>query len=373
MRRDAYDENGFIDWPYIMSFDAPYTIVCDARTRGKTFGLRMQFVRDYVRRDKGFVELTRTEESIKGDTSIQRGYFDKIWRECPDNRLMRDWICETRGRHAYIAKRPDDDEKPDWREFGYFLAINDAEKIKRASSRFRPVKRFVLDEALIDRTLPGARYRTYLPGEVSAVSNIMTSVTRENKNTPEADRPRLYLLGNAVDLTCPWLAHMGITDVPPYGFSWHFGGRCLLWYGKPDQGWAAAQDATVSGALIAGTDAAAAANLNAFATMDSSYFGLPPKGATFSFGVVYHGTTFGVWCDMAEGYYYVREGLPKSTDSKPIYALTASDARPNYIQARRAQRSLKGFADLYYAGIVRYENHSLREKFLEAMSMFGVR
>ena len=373
MRRDAYDENGFIDWPYILSFDAPYTIVCDVRSRGKTFGLRYQFIRDKVRRDKGFCELSRTAEAIKGDTALQRGYFDKFYREFPDDRVLKDWVCETRGHQAYIAKRPKDDAKPRWEEFGYFVALNEAEQIKSQSSRFKPVRRYLLDEALIDKTLPGARFRDYLPGEIHAVSSIMSSISRENPQTKDSDRPRLYLLGNAVDLTCPWLAHFGITDVPPYGFSWHYGGKCLLWYGKPDRDWAERQDDSVSGALIAGTNAAKSATLNTFATLDDSFFGDIPKGSNFAFGIVYKGASYGVWCDMMEGYYYVMPYLPKSTDNKPIYALTASDARPNYILARRAQRSLRGFVDLYYAGIVRYKDHATRAGFLDAMTLFGVR
>ena len=82
---------------------------------------------------------------------------------------------------------------------------------------------------------------------------------------------------------------------------------------------------------------------------------------------------WGVWLDWREGYYYVVEGLPKSLDGAPVYALTAADARPNYVLARRAQKSLKGFTDLYYLGIVRYQNRSVRSAFLDAMRLYGIR
>jgi len=368
--RLAYTEQGFIDWPLIMSYDAPYTIVIDARTRGKTFGLRHQCIKDYVRRDKRFVELVRVAEFLKGDGKLQQDYFSKYYTELPDDRFIRDYLLETRGKHAYIARRPEEGHKPTWDVLGYFLALNEAEQIKRRSNSFKPVKRYIFDEGLIDKTLPGARYHDYLPGEIGAVSSIMTSVSRERPDTPDADRPRLYILGNAVDLTCPWLAHFGITDVPPYGFSWHFDKRCLLWYGPPDETWAARQDAGVSSGLLKGD---MSGNLNTFKTLDDSYFGEVPKGATFSFGLAYKGAEYGVWCDMREGYYYVEPRLPKSTDGKPVYALTAADARPNYILAKRAQRSLRGFVELYYSGIVRYRDHATRAGFLEALSLYGIR
>lgn len=368
----AYTPEGYIDWPLILSKDAPYNLIIDARTRGKTFGLRYQCaLRDYPKRHKRFVELARTKEQLKGSDALQVGYYEKMYSALPDDALLSKYLLDTHGRIARIAQRPKDDEKPHWDTLGYFLALSDAGSIKNRSNSFADVRRFIFDEALLDRRID--RVHNYLPNEVEAVASIMTSVSRENVNTPDADRPRLYLLGNAVDLTCPWLAHFGITDVPPYGFSWHFGGRCLLWYGPPDDSWANAQEQSISGGLLAGTLTSAANNLNEFVTLDSAYFGTVPKGANFSFGVAYQGDTFGVWLDTREGYYYVCAGLPKDTSNKPIYALTASDARPNYIMARRAQKSLKGFVDLYYMGIVRYSDHATRAKFLQALSLFGVR
>jgi hypothetical protein len=368
----AYDENGYIDWPLILSKDAPYNLIIDARTRGKTFGLRYQCaLRDYPKRHKRFVELVRTKEQLKGSDALQVGYYDKMRSALPDDALLSRYVLDTQGRLARIAPRPDEGKKPRWDTLGYFLALSDAGTIKNRSNSFADVRRFIFDEALLDRRID--KIHNYLPNEIESVASIMTSVSRENRNTPDADRPRLYLLGNAVDLTCPWLAHFGITDVPPYGFSWHFGGKCLLWYGPPDASWAQAQDQSVSGGLLAGMGASASNNLNEFSTLDESYFGEVPKGASFSFGVAYQGSTYSVWLDAREGYYYVVDGLPKSTGNKPIYALTASDAKPNYIMARRAQKSLKGFVDLYYAGIVRYENHAVRASFLQALSLFGVR
>lgn len=369
----AYDAQGYIDWPLILSKDAPYNLIIDARTRGKTFGLRYQCaLRDYPKRGKRFVEFARTKEQLKGSDALQVGYYAKMYSVLPDDALLSRYLLDTQGRIARIAQRPDkENAKPKWDTLGYFLALSDAGTIKNRSNSFANVRRYIFDEALLDRRID--KIHNYLPNEIEAVASIMTSVSRENKNTPDADRPRLYLLGNAVDLTCPWLAHFGITDVPPYGFSWHFGGKCLLWYGPPDESWASAQESSISGGLLGGSAASSVNNLNEFVTLDSSYFGEVPKGATFAFGVAYQGDTFGVWVDMREGYYYVRPELPKDVGKKPIYALTSSDAKPNYIMAKRAQKSLKGFVDLYYMGIVRYSDHATRGKFLDALKLFGVR
>lgn len=369
----AYTEQGYINWPMVMSFDAPITMVIDARTRGKTFGLRWQFVNDYVKRKTTFAELVRHKEQLQHDDKIQNGYFDKFYSELAGHRIFDKWQFKTQGTHAYAAKSPADGQKPAWDVMGYFLALSDADKIKERSHTFKRVKRYVLDEALIDKTLPGARYREYLPGEISALSSIITSVSRENKNTPKEALPRIYLLGNSVDLTCPYLARFGIVDVPPYGFSWHYDKRVLLWYGAPDDDWISYQSNTVASALLGDSELVRTSAANEFTTLDASFFAKPSKGAKFAFGVIHRGSEFGVWCDMREGYYYVLPKLPKDCDGKPVYALTMADARPNVVMAKRAQKSLRGFVDLYYAGIVRYSDHDTRERFLSAMSLFGIR
>ena len=78
MTQLAYTKEGYIDWPLILSKDAYYTLVIDARTRGKTFGLRYQCaLRDYPKRKKRFVELVRTKEQLKGSDALQVGLTPK--------------------------------------------------------------------------------------------------------------------------------------------------------------------------------------------------------------------------------------------------------------------------------------------------------
>lgn len=370
-RTDCYTPEGFIDWPKIFSYGADYNLIIDARTRGKTYGARKYALRyDYLKRGDCYVEISRYADFLKGGGCLQDGYFDKFAQEYATDPVMSKYLLRTVGKVAQVARIPEGKEKPSWETCAYFLALTDKQETKQRSTSFKPVRRFFFDEALIEPDQ--RRYHDYLPGEIGDVASLMSSVCRERPGV-EGTRPSLYLMGNAVDLTCPWLAHFGITTEPPYGFSWHYGHKCLLWYGPPDEDWAAHMDKTVAGGLIAGTDEGAAATLNRFAQLDAAYFARPPKRARFSFGVAHAGKTFGVWLDADDGYYYVVRGLPKSLDGKPVYALTADDARPNYVMARRAQRSLRSFVDLYYMGIVRYQDHGCRADFLKAMSLFGVR
>ena len=69
--------------------------------------------------------------------------------------------------------------------------------------------------------------------------------------------------------------------------------------------------------------------------------------------------------------------MPKNAKSpdfdKPISALTADDNRINYIAAKRADKTLKYFAEMYYMNIVRYDTVQVKSDFMEVLSMVGIR
>ncbi|MBR3320340.1 MAG: phage DNA encapsidation protein, partial [Exiguobacterium sp.] len=111
---------------------------------------------------------------------------------------------------------------------------------------------------------------------------------------------------------------------------------------------------------------------NEFLRQSKDFVFEKPKNAKFKMGLVYQEKRYGIWVDENEGYYYVNRKIPKNTNC-PIFALTASDNKVNYIAARKAEVALKGFTDLYYLGIVRYETATLKAEFIDILALFGVR
>ena len=49
----------FYDWERTLSYDADITMVIGARGYGKTYGLRRQFLRDYIGKGYRFVEVVQ--------------------------------------------------------------------------------------------------------------------------------------------------------------------------------------------------------------------------------------------------------------------------------------------------------------------------
>lgn len=354
----------YYDWQKTLSYDADFTCVTGGRGIGKTYGLRKQFVADWAKDGSHFVEVVRYADQLKGDDRIQNGYFDKLELD-PD--VCGKWVFKTQGVRAYIAAKPSGDDKPDWQLFGYFIALTQANKLKQRT--FVKVKRILMDEGIIDPLL--GQYQRYLTGEFELLMNIVDTVSRERPDT-ESIRPRVYVLGNAVDLLNPYYAAMGVGDEPKRGYSWYRGKTMLLHYPEAAEYAEAKAAQTVAGRLLAGSGKATQANIyNEFVRHDAEFFGKRPGHAKWSFGIYHKGKHYGVWLDAQDGYYYVDNKIPNNAE--PVFTLTAEDSKPNYVMAKRMQKSLKGFVELYYMGIVKYNNESTRDGFIQALTLFGVR
>ena len=362
----------YYDWNTTLAYNAETTMVVGARGIGKTFGLRCQAVRDWIKTRSSFCEIVRYKNRVEGEKRIQRDYFMRVSRMYPG------YLFKTEGTRAYIAKKPaSEDKDPAWTEFGFFVAMTEYQDIKNATYpdayQKKGVRRFILDEFIIERDLARG-YKTYIPGEIDIVASIIDSISRERPGEDPLVKPKLYLLANAGDLVNPWFARYGITKRPEPGFTWLDPGKhALLHYAEGGEYGAEKMEGTVAGRLSGDSMYANMANKSEFFTIDDSLFGEAPKGSKFSFGFVFYGEPFGVWLDTLGGYYYVNSSIPKGDLKEPVFALTKDDASPNYIQATKAQKTLRGFAEMYYYDCIRYESQAKRESFIEALSLYGIR
>ena len=151
----------FYDWNDTLAYDADVTMVVGSRGIGKTYGIRLQAIRDHIKNGYNFVELVRYKSELSG---VSSGYFDRI----TSNNEFPDKIFQTANNMAFIADKPEGDEKPNWELCGYFLALSQHQQIKKRT--FDKVKRIIFDEAILDKT---DRYHHYLPREFSVVANVV--------------------------------------------------------------------------------------------------------------------------------------------------------------------------------------------------------
>lgn len=355
----------FYDWHKTLSYDADVTMVIGPRGVGKTFGLRKQCIKDFLKDGSRFVEVVRFKAELSG---VADGYFNRL-QDLPD---FEDYIFKTDARYGYIAKQPPKQEegekkqKPDWYLLCYFIALSDAQRMKKRT--FDKVRRIIFDESILESS---DRYHNYLPNEFGTLANLVDTVSRERADTASI-RPRLYLLGNACDLSNPYFSAYGVGTDLKYGYRWYARKTFLFHYVESGEYGREKLTGTVAGRMMQGTSAAKIAIDNEFVGTNSEFVKRKPSRAKFSFGIKCNGKQFGIWCDMQGGLYFVTTTIPNNTE-KPIYALTAEDNRINYIAARSANKTLSYFKEIYYMNMLRYQTVQVKRDFMEeVLTKFGI-
>ena len=347
----------YYDWERTLSYDADVTMVIGARGIGKTFGLRMQCIRDFIRDGSRFCEIVRFKNSL---SVVSDGYYDRL----ATMREFEGYVFKTDSRYAWIAEKPDDGKKQMWRKAGYFVALSDGQ-IKKTVT-FSGVRRMIFDEAILERA---DRYHKYLPGEFAKLANLVDTVSRERADI-NGIRPRVYLLGNACDLANPYFAAYHVTADLRYGYRWYANKTFLLHYVNPGTYAGEKARGTVAGRMLSNTEAGMVSSMNMFVHADMSF--VKPKNAKFSFGIVYVGEKFGIWYDQMEGYYYVTDSIPNNT-GKPVYSLTRDDMTINYVAATNLGTTMGYVRDMYTYSLLRYQSENLMMAFGEVLSLFGIR
>lgn len=346
----------YYDWNKTLSYDAEVTMVVGTRSIGKTFGLRLQLIKDFLKHGWKFVEVARYS---KNKEKIASKYFDKI----VSLGFFDDYVFKTNKNFAYVAKKPINDEKPDWQQFGYFVALSQEQQEKM--NTFENVKRVIFDESIIDKK---ERYYRYLNNEFSKIANIFSTVTRENPNQKNGIQPRLYLLGNSIDFLNPYFERYKIPANITFGYSWHDNKRMLLHYVDSSNISGAQLQDTVYGHLIAGTSDEINLSKNFFEKPDENFIEIKPKSASFIFGIVFNKKKFGIWSD--DELYYINSKIVNNT-IKPIYALTLDDFSINYKVAKKCNANLKILCELFENAYLRFENSNIQMNFLEMLRKFG--
>ena len=351
----------YYDWQATLSrqtgTNGEHCLVLGAKDIGKTFGLRLVCINRFIKAGETFVEICRTKEERN---LIAPGYFDKIQSEG----FFSDYVFKVEQSRGYIAKAPaNDDDKPDWQLLCYFVALT-AFQTEKKRTYVKP-KRFIFDEAVIDTK---DRYHSYLPDEFLILANVLDTVSRQQ---PGDDYTYyVYYLGNAVDMTCPYLRAFGITKIPPFGYHYYKDKTVLLHYVEP---WDAEDRKayTLVGRMLAGHEESAVIFDNRFEDRTGGEIAKKTSAAKYKYAIKWGKVTFALWVDKRRGLWFVTRKLPK--DARNIYTLTKADSSVNYQMLSRADTLIVLLSEVHRIGGMRYDSASTREAFFEVLSFIGVK
>ena len=351
----------FYDWQSTFSrqtgTDGEICLVLGAKDIGKTFGLRLHCLDRFFKYGELFVEICRTNEEQK---AVMQGYFDKIQNEG----FYADKIFKCEKSCGYVTEKPPEGEKPDnWRLCCYFVSLTNFQREKKRT--YVKPARFIFDEAVIDTK---DRYHRYLHDEFLILANILDSISRQQPG--EEYSYKLFILGNSVDLTCPYLRHLGINKIPKFGYSFYKNRTVLLHYVEP---WDADERKayTLVGRMLEGHKESAVIFDNEFKDTTGNEIMRKTSNARYKWAFKWGDMTFAIWVDSKRGLWFITSKLPK--DAKNVYTLAKRDSTVNYQIVQKASPLAKLITDVYYIGGLRYESPSIREAFFEVLSFLGIK
>lgn len=336
-------------------------IVVGAKNIGKTFGLRKQCIDEYIKRGSKFCEICRTKDEKK---QVASTYFDKF----VTLGYFEGYIFKTDSNHGYIAKEPLKDEsgefenKPEWNIICYFVALTTFQTEKKRT--FASIKRFIFDEAIIDKK---DKYHRYLNSEYLILANILDSVSRQQ---PNGEQYRVYLLGNACDLTCPYLRHLGINTIPSFGYSFYNNKHTLLHYAEPLDSEVMKRE-TLVGRMLNGLDESSMMYDNVFNTSNAGDIIKRPKNLKYAYSIIFNSNVFALNFSYDQGIAYITSKRPKNNEI--VIALTKDDLTVDYKAIERNSTLLKSINNMFYAGQLRYDSPATRELFLYVLNFLGIR
>lgn len=358
----------FYNWNKTFNYNAFVTMVCGGRNIGKTYGMRLQNVRDYLKHGWRFVHLVRNKDN-KGTYAAT--FFDKLVK----NKEFPDYIFKTTNMLAYIAKRPKEGAKPNWKVCGYFVSIPECQDLKNYT--FVNVRRIVMDEFIIE----SYSQQRYKHGEFEALTSLVSSASRELP--PElvkelgldynVVKPAVYLLANPCNLVNPYFTHYHVDKIPDYGFTWIKKSEILLHYVPEDAAFTNALiNDTVAGRMAKGTRQERIMRGSGYTDTSTGFISKKPSTAKLAYTFAYLNERFGVWYDEKSGFLWVCSNAPKNSGMVE-FALTKADATVNRIMANRANGRMRICSECFSNGIMRFDKPATYEKFLNMLSMFGVR
>lgn len=333
-----------------LSYNAPMSICVGGNSIGKTYSFTLQGVKEFLKQGKEFGWIRRYDTELK---KAAANFFDDI----ADHNEFPGYIFRTDKDHGYIARKPQEGEKPTWRVCCHFFALSKQGTYK--GTAYPKVKRLIFDEYIREtRTPPG-----YLYDDIGKLMKLWKTIGRKRNDC------QLYLLSNAVDLVNPAFLWLGITDEPKAGYSWHNNKTVLLHHIK-DAAFAQSERKTLVGKVIAGSALEKVMIDNEFAASNDLFIAKKTANAKYRYGFKFQNQVYAVWLDSSNGLFYVNRKAPAGG---VVYSLTTEDHRPNMYLVESAGKFARQIGRLYGNGVVRFEHNAAREGFLKMLKMLGLR
>lgn len=188
----------FWDIRPIKKIPAQYRVIYGERSNGKTYGVLLDSIKDYIKKGDQFAYLRRWPDDIK--TRKMQQLFESITRNGEISKWSDGRWNGIRYRHGKFFLMATDGEGTiveDETPMAFTFSISAMEHDK--SIAYPGIKRIIFDE-FISRV-------AYIPDEFPMFMNILSTLIRER------DDVEIWMLGNTVSKDCPYFREMGLKHI----------------------------------------------------------------------------------------------------------------------------------------------------------------
>ena len=272
------DENIFMNFQKILSYNALLSFILAERGVGKSFGSKLYVAKRFLKTGKQFVYIRRYKTELK-EAMMKKGnpiFFDQIKKDpaVKDHKLTN----------------TNDTMSIDGKVCGYAIPLSIANILKSAT--YEGVDTIIFDEFIIDK----GHYH-YLQNEVIQMLDVIETISRLRDI-------RVLFLANSISITNPYFTFFNLTLPYNSEYKTFKDGLILVYYGK-NLKYREVKKATRFGKLIDGTEYGKYAIDNEFLRDSKSFIKKKTKNCKFYFILVIQNKKFGIWCDYKEGYMFI--------------------------------------------------------------------
>lgn len=192
------DKTKFWNINPIKRIPAQYRIIYGERSNGKTYGVLLDSIKEFVKNGSQFAYLRRWPDDIK--TRKMQQLFESICRNGEISKITNgEWngIRYKHGKFYLIATDMEGTVIENSVPMAFTFAISAMEHDK--SIAYPGIKRIIFDE-FISRI-------SYIPDEFPMFMNILSTLIRER------DDVEIWMLGNTVSKECPYFREMGLKHI----------------------------------------------------------------------------------------------------------------------------------------------------------------
>ena len=322
----------------LLSYHCFLNFIIGHRGVGKTFSFKRWCIKDYITNKHQFMWVRRYKDETK---EMKENYFNDIRDKFPDHTLE---VKGGKSNGVFLI---------DGEIAGYYVTLSIATKHK--SVPYPDVDKIIFDEFLVSKSCIH-----YLPNEVTALLDLMSTVFRDRDNVRGC-----YCIANNISMSNPYFMYFGIL---PFKQRFYIKGEILCENYK-NQVYIDNFKKTRFGKLIAGTQYEEYAVENEALDDSDIFIGKRPDNAIFKFLVKYKGENIGFWLDNDNGYMYAsREYDPCS---KAKYCLTREDHEPNlYLIKNIKNTHINDLVYMFDNGLLWFSDTQVKNSCYEILSLF---